>query len=139
MREVLLQKENEYLMKKITEELNIWSDNNSNSAKYTIISIVIFAIACLFGVILFIFGKSSYRQEVKDIISTSVIGTGGSVTLLGSLFSLRNLLQQANKETQEFEKTLESFQELFKGPKKEGDKDNKVYKIDKIGNKKIKK
>ncbi|KAF0518311.1 hypothetical protein F8M41_016812 [Gigaspora margarita] len=137
-REVLLQKENEYLMKKITEELSTWSDNNAKSAGYTIVSIVISAIALLFGVVLFIFEKSSYRQEVKNIISTSVIGTGGSVTLLGSLASLKHLFQQASEETKDFEKTLESFQELFKEPKKEGDNVNKENEIDKKKIKKIK-
>ncbi|CAG8785578.1 18775_t:CDS:2, partial [Gigaspora rosea] len=138
-REVLLHKENEYLMKKITEELTTWSDNNVKSAQYTIISIVISAIAILFGVILLIFEKSSYRQEVKNIISTSIIGTGGSVTLLGSLASLKDLFKQASEEAKDFEKTLESFKDLFKEPKKEDDdKDDIDNEIDKNKPKKIK-
>ncbi|CAG8667131.1 7740_t:CDS:2 [Gigaspora margarita] len=125
-REALLQNENEYLLKKITEELKTWTDNNTNSAKYTAISIVISAIALLFGVVLFIFEKSSYRQEIKNIISTSVIGSGGSVTLFGSLASLNNLIKQANEDKKEFEKTLESFKDLFKDPTKK--KDETIFK-----------
>ncbi|CAG8592760.1 21608_t:CDS:2 [Gigaspora rosea] len=128
----LLQKENEYLMKKITEELTTWSKNNIKSAQYTVISIVISVIALLFGVILFIFEKSNYKQEVKNIISTSIIGTGGSVTLLGSLASLRNLFQQSGEGAKDFQKTLDSFNALFK---EEGVKDNE----DKIVQRKIKK
>ncbi|CAG8459475.1 23615_t:CDS:2 [Gigaspora margarita] len=117
-RVALLHKENEYLMKKITEELTTWSNNNTNSAKYTVISIVISTIALLFGVILFIFEKSNYKQEIKNIISTSIIGTGGSVTLLGSLVSLKELFKRASEGAKDFENTLKSFKALFQDDKK---------------------
>ncbi|KAF0518310.1 hypothetical protein F8M41_016811 [Gigaspora margarita] len=130
-RAALLHKENEYLMKKITEELTTWSNNNTNSAKYTVISIVISTIALLFGVILYIFEKSNYKQEIKNIISTSIIGTGGSVTLLGSLVSLKELFKRASEGAKDFENTLKSFKALFQD-------DDKVDQIDEKEIKKIK-
>ncbi|CAG8489615.1 5376_t:CDS:2 [Cetraspora pellucida] len=107
--EILLEKENEYLQRKIKEELEAWRKNNFESAKATVISIVVSSLSLLFGVFLFIFEKSTFAQEIKNTISTSIIGTGGSVTLLGSLAGLKNLFKEASDEAANFKDVLEMF------------------------------
>ncbi|CAG8747878.1 9506_t:CDS:1 [Racocetra persica] len=108
-KETLLQKENEYLHKKIKEELDTWRKNNFESAKHTVISIVVSSFALLFGVFLFIFEKTTFAKEIKNVISTSVIGTGGSVTLLGSLASLKSLFKEADQDAAEYQNILETL------------------------------
>ncbi|CAG8808249.1 310_t:CDS:1, partial [Gigaspora rosea] len=48
--ETLLRIENEYLLKKINEELNEWIKNNYGSTKHTVISIAISSLALLIGI-----------------------------------------------------------------------------------------
>ncbi|CAG8605854.1 10330_t:CDS:2, partial [Gigaspora rosea] len=119
-REALLKQENEYLMKKITEELTTWNKNSVKSAHFTLILLVISAITLFFGSVLLILEETGYRNKINDIIFTSVYGTGGSVTLLGSLAFLKNLFQYSSEGIKEFEKTLESFTTSFQEPKKDG-------------------
>ncbi|KAF0442572.1 hypothetical protein F8M41_003648 [Gigaspora margarita] len=109
----LLQRENEYLMKKIKEELDTWRKNNYESAKHTVISIVISSLALVFGIFLFITEQINFGEEIKNIISTSVIGTGGSLTLFGSLSSLKNLFKEVNENAEEFKNTMDIFRDLY--------------------------
>ncbi|CAG8461601.1 3334_t:CDS:1, partial [Dentiscutata heterogama] len=111
--EILLQRENEFLMIKIKEELDAWRKNNYESSKHTVISIVISSLALIFGVFLFITEKSNFGQEFKNILSTSVIGAGGSLTLIGSLASLKNLFKKVNENAEEFKITMETFKGLY--------------------------
>ncbi|CAG8580725.1 16520_t:CDS:1 [Cetraspora pellucida] len=129
-KEILLQKENEYLLGKINEELKEWKKNNYESAKATVISIIVSSLSLLFGVFLFIFEKSTFAQEFKNTISTSVIGTGGSVTLLGSLAGLKNLFKEANEQTEEFKKVLDMFKRTEDETKGESATDEYVQKLE---------
>ncbi|CAG8553016.1 36015_t:CDS:2 [Gigaspora margarita] len=112
-REILLRRENEYLTKKIKEELDAWRKNNYESTKHTVISIVISSLALIFGIFLYITEKSNFGEEIKNVVSTSVIGAGGSVTLLGSLSSLKNLFKEVNENAEEFKNTMEIFKDLY--------------------------
>ncbi|CAG8802438.1 25595_t:CDS:2 [Gigaspora margarita] len=113
-KETLLQRENEYLLKKINEELNELIKNNYGSTKHTVISIAISSLALLIGIVLLIFEKSNFGQEIKNIIPTFTIGAGSSLTLFGSLTSLKNLFKQVNKDAEEFKTTLNMFKDLYK-------------------------
>lgn len=113
-KETLLQRENEYLLKKINEELNELIKNNYGSTKHTVISIAISSLALLIGIVLLIFEKSNFGQEIKNIIPTFTIGAGSSLTLFGSLTSLKNLFKQVNKDAEGFKTTLNMFKDLYK-------------------------
>ncbi|CAG8621228.1 25325_t:CDS:2, partial [Gigaspora rosea] len=113
-RESLLRRENIYLTKKIKEELGAWRKNNYDSAKHTVISIVISSLALVFGIFLYITERINFAEEIKNVISTSVIGAGGSLTLVGSLASLKNLFKEVNENAEEFKNTMDIFKDLYK-------------------------
>ncbi|CAG8817594.1 27035_t:CDS:1 [Gigaspora margarita] len=104
----ILQRENEYLQKHIQIELNQWRKNNYNSIKHSIISIVICAISLVFGV--FLLASHSFQNQIRNIISTSFIGAGGTISLLGSLLSLRDLFKKIDENKQD----VKDFTDLFK-------------------------
>ncbi|KAF0442574.1 hypothetical protein F8M41_003650 [Gigaspora margarita] len=98
-REALLRRENEYLTKKIKEELSTWRKNNYESAKHTVISIVISSLALVFG---------------------------GSLTLYGSLASLKNLFKEVNENAEEFKNTMETFKSLYQNTEPQQESSVKV-------------
>ncbi|KAF0401370.1 hypothetical protein F8M41_009479 [Gigaspora margarita] len=107
----VLQRENEYLQKHIKIELDQWRKNNYNSIKHSIISIVICAISLVFGV--FLLASNSFQNQIKNIITTSFIGAGGTISLLGSLSSLRDLFKKIDEKKQyvnDFTDLLKKFQ-----------------------------
>ncbi|CAG8595057.1 4263_t:CDS:2 [Gigaspora rosea] len=95
------------------KELGAWRTNNYESVKHTVISIVISSLALVFGIFLYITERINFGEEIKNIISTSVIGAGGSLTLYGSLASLKNLFKEVNENEEEIKSTMEIFKDLY--------------------------
>ncbi|CAB4411854.1 unnamed protein product [Rhizophagus irregularis] len=90
--DILAEREKEYYFNNLKEEFKKWKDYNYKSNRNSIIAMAICLFSIALGVVLFI-----KKSDIEGIVSTAVIGSGSTVTLVGSLASLKTLFKD-NKE-----------------------------------------
>ncbi|CAG8726720.1 10260_t:CDS:2 [Dentiscutata erythropus] len=107
--ENILLRENEFLRNKICEDFKKWKKLNYNATKQSIISTVTCIFFCAIGVFLYITENNQLGIKIKNIVSTSVIGTGGTLTLFGSLASLKALFKEISDHKKDFDSLVNYF------------------------------
>ncbi|CAB4411138.1 unnamed protein product [Rhizophagus irregularis] len=89
---ILAEREKEYYFNNLKKEFKRWKDYNYRSNRNSIIAMAICLFSIALGVVLLI-----KKSDIEGIVSTAVIGSGSTVTLVGSLASLKTLFKD-NKE-----------------------------------------